>query len=77
MKFSLVSLFAVLASPAMAHPIHIADLAGHNHWAALAGLSVVALAALLAKRKEKSEAQEAEDEDEIEDEDIDAEPQEA
>ncbi len=75
MKFSVISLFALLASPAMAHPTHLIDLAGHNHWAALAGLSAVALAALLAKRKPKSEAQEAE-EDDVEEE-IDAEPQEA
>lgn len=74
MKFSVVSLFALLATPAVAHPTHLIDLAGHNHWAALAGLSAVALAALLAKRKEKSQAENVEEEAE---EEIDAEPQEA
>jgi hypothetical protein len=71
MKFSLVMFFAVLATPALAHPLHIIDLAGHNHWAALAGLSAVALAALLAKGKAKSEDADAGEEE------PDAEPQEA
>ena len=75
MKFSVVTLFAVLGTPAMAHPTHIIDLAGHDHWAALAGLSAVALAALLAKIKGKSEQTEADDE--ATEEELDAEPQEA
>ena len=51
-------LFIALApAPALAHPGHIADLAGHAHWVALgATLAAAALAAALAKAKRSEDA---------------------
>ncbi|MEM8851362.1 MAG: DUF6732 family protein [Pseudomonadota bacterium] len=37
----------LLASPASAHPGHIADLAGHGHWGLGAGLGAFVGAAIL------------------------------
>jgi hypothetical protein len=31
--------FVVVAAPALAHPVHVAESAGHSHWLALAALA--------------------------------------
>jgi hypothetical protein len=43
-----LALPALLAKPAAAHPGHIADVAGHDHWVFGAGLAAIAGAALVA-----------------------------
>ncbi len=71
MKALMTLVFAGLAGPALAHPTHIIDVAGHNHWLAAAAIAAAAAAALWqAKKGKDAEAEEAEEE-------TDAEPQEA
>ena len=53
----------LLAAPAQAHPGHVADLAGHDHWVLGAGLGAIALAGLLGWLKGGEEAEEPADED--------------
>ena len=55
---------AVLAPvPAMAHPGHLGELAGHSHWLALGALAAaVAIAAVVAKATGKAK-EEADDEE--------------
>jgi len=65
--------FAALfvAGPALAHPGHIADAAGHDHWIALGALGVaIGLAVWAGLRGRKGKTAEAE---EVEDTDTDAE----
>jgi hypothetical protein len=46
MKFLAASLFALLATTALAHPGHVAAEAGHSHWVAIAAtIAAVAIAA--------------------------------
>ena len=75
MKPLLTVLLALVAGPATAHPTHIIDLAGHNHWLAAAAVAAAAAAALWQAKKRGE--QEAEIEDEKVEADPDAEPQEA
>jgi hypothetical protein len=51
---------ALLAGPAAAHPGHIADVAGHDHWTLGAGLGAIAAAGVLAwiKGRRKDDAPE-------------------
>ncbi|MEP5154044.1 DUF6732 family protein [Planktotalea sp.] len=60
--------FTFLASAAMAHPGHLAEVAGHGHWLGAAALGAAialgAWAALKGKKKEEGEAEEAELDDE-------------
>lgn len=75
MKILMTLVITGLAGPALAHPTHIIDLAGHNHWLAAAAIAAAAAAALWQAKKGKdadleSGAEEAEEE-------TDAEPQEA
>ena len=52
--FSIAAFFAAMSAAAMAHPGHIADVAGHSHWlgwAAVAGAGL--LAAWLGKKNRK------------------------
>lgn len=48
--------FVLFAAPAQAHPGHVADLAGHDHWVLGAGLGAIALAGLLGWLKGGEEA---------------------
>ncbi len=73
MKPMMTVVFAVLAGPVLADPIHIIETGGHNHWLAVAALAAAAAAALW-QTKNRGE-QEADDEDV--DAEPDAEPQEA
>jgi hypothetical protein len=61
---------AILAPlPAAAHPGHIADVAGHDHWVFGAGLAAIAGAALVAwlkggRRDREAHAEERAEEEE-------------
>lgn len=61
--------FFLFATPALAHPGHIAEVAGHNHWIAGvligAAIATAVWGALKGKKEETTEAE------------TDAEPQEA
>ena len=57
--------FAVLATPAVAHVGYLGELAGHDHWIAVGVLGAAALAAWLAGKGKKSDA-EPEPEEEME-----------
>ena len=62
----LVILFAtLLAGPAFAHPGHLADVAGHNHWVAGAAIGAAVLAGILGALKGRKE-RESEDRGETE-----------
>ncbi|AXX99456.1 DUF6732 family protein [Profundibacter amoris] len=74
MKTLMSVILALLAAPAFAHPTHIIEVAGHNHWLGLAAIAAAAAAALWQAKKGRDE--EASQEDETE-EDPDTEPQEA
>ncbi len=67
------AVFAGLAGPALAHPSHIIDLAGHNHWLAAAAIAAAAAAALWQVKNRGEDQAEAEEEEP----ETDAEPQEA
>lgn len=63
--------FLILATPASAHPGHLADLAGHDHWVAGAAIGAAILiglwGAIKGKDKEEAEADEnATDEEALE-----------
>lgn len=73
MKPLLTVLLALGAGPVSAHPTHIIDLAGHNHWLAAAAVAAAAAAALW---QAKSRGEQEADDEEVEA-DPDAEPQEA
>lgn len=67
-----------LAGPAAAHPGHIADLAGHDHWVAGAALGAAVIAAIWGALKGRKTEAEAETEgDEAADEAADASAEEA
>ncbi|WP_456391354.1 DUF6732 family protein [Profundibacter sp.] len=67
MKLIMTLVFAGLAGPVLAHPGHIIDLAGHNHWLAVAAIAAAAAAALWqAKKGRDAEVEEAEEETESE-----------
>lgn len=69
----LTFLFTLIAMPALAHPGHIGEIAGHNHWLAGAAIgAAIAIAIWGAMKGKKGEEAEIESEEEIE-----AEPQEA
>ncbi len=74
MKLLFSFITALVAAPAFAHPSHVIEVAGHNHWLGLAAMAAAAAAALWQASKGRDE--EASEEDETEEE-IDAEPQEA
>lgn len=65
MRPVLFLLLALLAGPAAAHPGHIADLAGHDHWVAGAAIGAAIAAAiwghLKGKKTETEEAAETDD----------------
>ncbi len=74
MKTLISAMLVMMAAPAFAHPTHIIEVAGHNHWLGLAAIAAAAAVALWQAKKGKE--QEASEEGEAEEE-PDAEPQEA
>ncbi len=62
-RLPIIVIAALAAGPALAHPGHLGELAGHSHWIALGALvAAAAIAAALAKMKGSDEAEEADDE---------------
>ena len=55
-------LWVILPSWAVAHPWHIVEASGHNHWIGLGAIGAAALAALWAKHKEKQQDEAESDE---------------
>lgn len=68
MRITLALTFICLAQVAQAHPGHLIEVAGHDHWVAGAAIALAGLAALWGALKGKEE--EADEEAEIEDEDL-------
>ncbi|WP_341368550.1 DUF6732 family protein [Yoonia sp. BS5-3] len=58
MRLVLTFGFCLMAQSAMAHPGHLAELAGHNHWLAGAAIGIAGLAALWGALKGKTEEDE-------------------
>ncbi|MFO6464550.1 DUF6732 family protein [Jannaschia sp. KMU-145] len=56
--------FFLTTASAAAHPGHIGDLAGHDHWVLGAGLGAIALAGLVGWLKGGKDTPETEAEDE-------------
>ena len=62
MRSALAVLAVLTASPALAHPGHLTETAGHTHWLALgtlavaAGLGVAALGWRVARRRTEAAA---------------------
>lgn len=62
MKALPLALPLLAASPAMAHPGHLAEVAGHGHWIAViavAGAALAALAGLRGRRKTRARSAKA------------------
>ena len=61
----LTPLLILLANPALAHPGHIADLAGHGHWigaaAAGAAIAIAIWAGLKGKAKPQTDEEPSEE----------------
>lgn len=67
MRYALFTLFLLTGNMAAAHPGHLIELAGHDHWAAGAAIGAAILAGIWgAMRGEKSDV--PEDEEELEEE---------
>ena len=67
-SISIACLVTLCGTAAMAHPGHLAEVAGHGHWLGAAALGAAialgAWAALKGKKKEEGEAEEVELDDE-------------
>lgn len=68
MRAIVLGLMTVLPTFGSAHPGHIVEVAGHNHWIAAGAIGAAALAALWGKLKEKRDDNVVEDEPELEEE---------
>jgi len=66
-------ILVLAAGPALAHPTHLIEVAGHNHWLGLAAIAAAAAAALWRGKKDCDQETEIKEEEE----ETDAEPQEA
>lgn len=56
MRRTLILMLTTLAPAAQAHPGHLADLAGHDHWAAGAAIGAIVLAGILGALKGKGKS---------------------
>ncbi|MDG1863225.1 MAG: hypothetical protein P8J02_08500 [Yoonia sp.] len=63
MRFALTCLLSVLAQSAAAHPGHLVDVAGHDHWVAGAAIGIAILVGLWGALKGDKEAEEDIEED--------------
>lgn len=60
--------FALIGAPALAHPGHLAEVAGHGHWLGAAAIGAAIAIGLVAGLKgRKAKAEDAAAEDEVED----------
>lgn len=64
MRHALAFFFTVLASTAAAHPGHLGEIAGHDHWVAGIALGLAILLGIRGALKGKDAATEEEIEDE-------------
>ena len=69
MRYVLTLMMGALGTGAQAHPGHLADLAGHDHWVAGAAIAIAGLIALIEAAKGKKAAAATEDRDETPEED--------
>ena len=61
-RLSILLAVTFAPAPALAHPGHLGELAGHTHWLALGALvAAAAIAAVVAKASGKADAEAAED----------------
>ncbi len=67
MRLVLMTFFTVMAQSAAAHPGHLADVAGHDHWVAGAAIGIAILVGLWGALKGDKEPDE-EIEEEMEEE---------
>ena len=67
MRYALTLLLLVVGTGAQAHPGHIADLAGHDHWVAGAAIGLAILTGIYGALKGKKDT-DADAESEIEEE---------
>ena len=63
MRTILTGFFGISGTAVQAHPGHLADLAGHDHWVAGAAIGVAVLVGIYGALKGKSEAAEEADAD--------------
>lgn len=63
MRYALTLAMMNVGTGAFAHPGHLADLAGHDHWVAGAAIALAGLIAIIeaAKGKKAKDAEQAED----------------
>lgn len=67
MRSFMTGLFILMAGAASAHPGHIAEIAGHNHWLAGAAIGAAILLGLReAAKRRKEAAQESNEGDDAE-----------
>lgn len=62
-------MFALLAGPAAAHPGHLADVAGHDHWVAGAAIAIalgLGIREIIKGKKSKDDSEDIDDETEEE-----------
>ncbi len=64
MRHALALFFVVLASTASAHPGHLGELAGHDHWVAGIALGLAILLGIRGALKGKETASEEDSEEE-------------
>jgi len=72
MRYSLTIIFTLLATTAQAHPGHLADLAGHDHWVAGAAIGLAILTGLYGALKGQKEIAEPENQEETDAEEVPA-----
>lgn len=66
MRYALILVSMVFGTMAAAHPGHLTEVAGHNHWlaaGALAAAAAIALAVLVAKARAHRRDTEADEEE--------------
>ncbi len=68
MRFFLTLSLVAFGQTAVAHPGHLADVAGHDHWVAGAAIGAAILIGLIGALKGKKDAEKAEAEPELEEE---------
>ncbi len=68
----IASIFVVWGGAAQAHPGHLADLAGHDHWVAGAAIGIAILIGAYGALTGKSKTRDVADDDAVEEEEVPA-----